>query len=126
MSVKLIKDMFDRMVVVKDPEAIEKFYSPDFVMYSNGLTQEYAAFAKSHEEVYASDVTYSVEYDEQAWVESVGRVAGRVWITTQLPDEAPTRIEVILIAAIVDDRITRVWETTWPNWADLKAFENYE
>jgi SnoaL-like domain len=125
-SVELIKEMFDQMVVVKDPDAIARYYAPDFVMYSNGVTQEYEAFAKSHEDVYASDITYSVEYDESAWVEGQGRVAGRIWITTQLSDEPPTRIEVILIAVIVDGRITRVWETTWPNWADLKAFDSYD
>jgi hypothetical protein len=59
-------------------------------------------------------------------VESPDRVAGRVWITTQIPNEAPARIEVILNAAVVDGRINRVWETTWPNWADLKAFDSYE
>ena len=126
MSVALIKEMFTQMVVVKNPAAIAQFYAPDFVMYSNGVTQEYEAFARSHEDVYASDITYSVEYDESAWVQSPGRVAGRVWITTQLPNEPATRIEVILIAVIVDGRITRVWETTWPNWADLKAFDHYE
>lgn len=126
MSVELIKAMFDQMVVVKNPDAIARYYAPDFVMHSNGVTQQYEAFAKSHEDIYASDITYSVEYDDSAWVESPGRVAGRVWITTQIPNEPSTRIEVILIATIVEGRINRVWETTWPNWADLKAFDNYE
>lgn len=49
-----------------------------------------------------------------------------MWITTKLPDEPATRIEVILIAVVEDGRITRVWETTWPNWADLMAYEEYE
>jgi hypothetical protein len=126
MSVAILKQMFDHMVVTKDPEAITRFYAPTFVMDSNGVRQSYDAFAKSHEDMYASDITYSVEYDEDAWVESPDRVAGRVWITTKLPDEPATRIEVVLIAVFEDGRITRVWETTWPNWSDLKAFDDYE
>jgi hypothetical protein len=41
------------------------------------------------------------------------------------PNEAPTRIEVVLIAAFEYGRITRVWETTWPSWRELPAFETY-
>lgn len=125
MSVVLLKKMFDQMVVAKNPEAIARFYAPGFVMESNGVRQSYDAFARSHEGVYASDISYSVEYDEAAWVENAGRVAGRVWITTKLPNGPATRMEVILIAVFEEGRITRVWETTWPNWSDLKEFDDY-
>ena len=117
--------MFNEMVVRKDPAAIPRFYAPSFVMHSNGGSQDFEAYAKSHEEMYATDISYAVEYDEDAWVESADKVAGRVWITTKRSEEAATRIEVILIAAIEDGRITRLWETTWPNWADLEAFKEY-
>ena len=70
-------------------------------------------------------IRYAVEYDEQAWVETADKVAGRVWITTSRPGESPTRIEVVLIAAFTDGRISRVWETTWPSWNSLPAFETY-
>jgi hypothetical protein len=53
------------------------------------------------------------------------KVAGRVWITTSRPGESPTRIEVVLIAAFTDGRISRVWETTWPSWNTLPAFDTY-
>ena len=33
------------MVIVKDPEAIRRYYHPDFVMYSDGMTQTVEAFA---------------------------------------------------------------------------------
>ncbi len=54
-----------------------------------------------------------------------GKVAGRIWITTALPDQEPTRIEVILVAAYVRGRIRRVWELTHPDWAALDGFEDY-
>lgn len=126
MTVSRLKEMFDQMVVRKNADLIEHYYHPDFVMTSDGLTQEFDSFADGHRRVYATDITYSIDYDEDAWVEAGDRVAGRVWITTSRPGEQPTRIEVVLIATYVDDRIHRVWETTWPSWREVGALETYE
>ena len=86
MSIAVLREMFDQMVVNKDATAIERFYDRSFVMFSNGVIQDYDGFAESHRGVYATEVSYSVEYDEQAWVKTEGKVAGRVWITTSRPD----------------------------------------
>jgi hypothetical protein len=125
MSVAVLRAMFEQMVVNKDVTAIDRFYHPSFAMFSNGLTQDFDAFAASHRTMYDTPICYSVEYDEDAWVETADKVAGRVWITTTLPGESPTRIEVVLIAVFIDGRISRVWETTWPSWNTLPAFETY-
>ena len=125
MSVAVLREMFEQMVVNKDATAIDRFYHPSFVMFANGLTQDFDAFAASHRTVYDTPISYSVEYDEDAWVETADKVAGRVWITTTLAGESPTRIEVVVIAAFIDGRICRVWETTWPSWNTLPAFETY-
>jgi SnoaL-like domain len=125
MSIAVLRQMFEQMVENKDPTAIDRFYHPSFVMFSNGVTQDFEAFAASHRTIYATPISYSVEYDEQAWVEATDKVAGRVWIMTSRPGESPTRIEVVLIAAFTDGRISRVWETTWPSWNTLPAFETY-
>ncbi|HEY0226121.1 MAG TPA: nuclear transport factor 2 family protein, partial [Mycobacterium sp.] len=93
--------------------------------HSDGLTQNFAEFRDSHREIYTTPISYAVDYDEQAWVEADGKVAGRVWITTSRPAELPSRIEVVLIAAFRDGQIHRVWETTWPSWRDVAALENY-
>ena len=125
MSAALIREMFEKMVVAKNAELFEHYYHPDFVMTSDGLTQNFEEFADSHRTVYASEITYAVEYDDDAWVEAADRVAGRVWITTTRPGETPNRIEVILIATFRDNRIHRVWETTWPSWRNVEAFKDY-
>jgi hypothetical protein len=114
------------MVVRKDAAAISRFYDPEFVMVSNGITQDYAAFAASHAGVYDTEIAYSIEYDADAWLEQGDRIAARVWITTSRPNEEPTRIEVVLIAAFREGRILKLWELTWPNWSELAAFEEYE
>ncbi|WP_206001965.1 hypothetical protein [Paraburkholderia aromaticivorans] len=75
--------------------------------------------------MYATEVTYEVRYDDDTWVESPERIAARVWIKTQRPNEAPVEFEVVLIANYVDRKIHRVWELTWPDWTQVKAFENY-
>jgi hypothetical protein len=123
--VALLREMFDQMVVAKNAELIEHYYDPDFVMYSDGLSQSFTEFRDSHRKLYATAITYAVEYDEQAWVEGADKVAGRVWITTSRPGEQPTRIEVVLIAAFRNGRIHRIWETTWPSWRNVAALENY-
>ncbi|MDP7736428.1 nuclear transport factor 2 family protein [Mycobacterium paragordonae] len=125
MSIDLLREMFDRMVVAKNGDLIEHYFHPDFVMCSDGLMQDFADFRDSHRKLYATSIAYAVEYDEEAWVQAADRVAGRVWITTSRPGEEPTRIEVVLIAAYRDGRIHRVWETTWPSWRNVDALENY-
>lgn len=125
MSVQLLKEMFDRMVVRKDIELLPVYYHPDFTLTTNGQQQDYDTFAAGHAKVYPTPITYSVSYDEQAWVEAPDRVAGRMWITTQLPGEDPTTMEIILIATYLDGRLHRVCELTWPDWSQLAAFEDY-
>lgn len=93
MSAALFREMFERMVIRKDADLIERYYHPGFVMYSDGVSQGFAEFAASHRTVYAT--------------------------------ERPTRIEVVVIAAYRDGLIHRVWETTWPSWRSVAAFEGY-
>lgn len=125
MSVGLLREMFDRMVVAKNAELIERYYDPDFLMCSDGLSQSFTEFRDSHRKLYASSITYAVEYDEHAWVEAADKVAGRLWITTLRPGEKPTRIEVVLIAVYRNGRIHRIWETTWPSWRSVAALADY-
>lgn len=121
----LLVEMFDTMVVLKDATAIERYYHPDFLLITNGQTQDFAAFAAGHRTVYATEISYAVRYDEEAWVDTDDRVAARLWITTARPGEPPTEIEVVLVATLVDGRFHRVWELTWPDWSQLQAFDNY-
>jgi hypothetical protein len=118
--------MFDRMVIVKNPNMIERYYHPDFQLTTNGMTQGYEAFARGHATVYATPIAYAVEYDEDAWVSTEDQAAGRLWITTSRPGEEPKRLEVVLIASLLDGKIYRLWELTWPDWSSLEAFKTYD
>ena len=41
--------------------APDRFYHPSFVMFSNGVTQDFDTFAASHRTIYATPIRYSVE-----------------------------------------------------------------
>jgi hypothetical protein len=117
--------MFERVVICKDASLIATYYDPEFKLYTNGQMQDYHAFADGHLRMYATEITYAVEYDEEAWVETHDEVAGRLWITTAKGGEPPTRIEIVLIARFREGRLHRLWELTWPDWSSLEAFEDY-
>ncbi len=117
--------MFSEMTVAKDATAIPRFFHPDFVLTTNGETQDLAAFTAGHEAVYATAIEYAVRYDAEAWIESSDRVGGRAWITVTRPGSEPVEIEVVFLVAILDGRIHRLWELTWPDWSKQPAFDDY-
>lgn len=120
-----MQEMFAQMVERKDASLVDRYYDPEFVLYTNGQVQNLAEFRAGHERVYPTSITYQVEYDDEAWVETDERLAGRMWITTRRPDERANRIEVVFIATYRTGRIHRLWELTWPDWSQLAAFDNY-
>jgi hypothetical protein len=125
MTKQLLIEMFTEMVIKKDATLIARYYHPDFELETNGQRQSYAAFVAGHERVYASPISYRVRYDESSWVESENKVAARTWITTCRAGEAPTEIEVVLIATYEGSRIRHLLELTWPDWSQVKALGSY-
>jgi hypothetical protein len=122
----LLIEMFREVVLNKNADLIAQYYHPDFLLETNGELQDLDAFLQGHRRVYATDISYAVRYDDDAWVESDGRVAARIWIRTQTGAAAPVEFEIVLIATFVDQKIHRVWETTWPDWRAVRAFESYQ
>lgn len=43
--------MFERMVIPKNADLIERFYHPESVMYADGMSQTFDEFAASHRTV---------------------------------------------------------------------------
>jgi hypothetical protein len=121
----LLQDMFNRMVIAKDIDQIERFYDKDFVLYTNGETQDFDSFRAGHERVYPTDISYAVRYDDESWVETDEAVAGRLWISIEQAQQPTIEYEIVLIAHFRDDKIIRLWETTWPDWRDAKTFSEY-
>jgi len=66
MSAALLREMFEQMVIAKDAEAIGRYYHPDFVMHSDGMSQIFAEFEASHRGVYETPISYAITYDDEA------------------------------------------------------------
>ena len=119
----LLKAMFSEMVEQKNPSRIPLYYDKDFVLTSNQQVMDYQAFLKSHENLYKSPLQYRVRYDDSSWVEAGNKLAGRLWIRTQRPKEPAHEVEVVLIVQYQKDKISRMWELTYPDWSKLPAFK---
>ena len=122
MYIPQLKEMFEEMVVKKDLSKLPDYYHPEFLLFTNGTQMDYAAFAESHQNYYATPIRYQIEYDEETLLEQRDKLAGRIWITTSRPNEPATKIEVILIAQYKNNKIYRLWELTYPDWSMLPAF----
>lgn len=107
---------------LKDASLIPHYYHEDFLLYTNGQEQNYKEFLTSHIEYYASAKEYKIEYDDESFLESQNKVAGRVWITVTVPGKKPKKIEVILVVRYKNEKIDRVWELTYPDWSKLPEF----
>src|SRR3990167_132570 len=104
MYIQKLKDMFEKMVIPKNAALIPVYYHRDLLLYTNEQTTHYDEFLESHIKYYAT------------FLENSNKVAGRMWITTQRPNEPAKKLEVILICEYKDDKIYRVWELTYPDW----------
>lgn len=126
MLIQKLEEMFQEMVVKKNPATIPDYYHPDFFMQSNDVTMDYEAFVASHHEIYATPIEYNIEIDGETVVEQGNKVAAKVWITTKRPNEPAVKIEVMLIAEYKEGKLYRIWELTYPDWSKLPAFEHLE
>lgn len=123
MSIKQLKEMFDEMVAKKNAALIPYYYHEQFLLYTNEQVQDYATFLNSHQEYYATDIQYQIEYDENTFFESGQKIAGRMWITASKSNEQSKKIELILIAEYKENKIYRIWELTYPDWSKLPSFK---
>lgn len=122
-NLQRLKNMFQEVVIKKDSSLIPYYYSKDFIMYSNGVKENYIQFYQSHIKYYNTPIQYKVQFDNTATMEKDDKVAARIFITTQTLNTAPQKIEVILIAQYKDNKIYRVWEVTDPDWSKMKEFK---
>lgn len=121
--ITLLKEMFEKVTVNKDDKAIPLYYDKDFELYSNGNKMNYNKFLQMHQKIYKTSIQYKIRYDEETFVEQGNKVAGRLFITTKNPNEPDREIEIILIAIYKDHKLYRLWELTYPDWSQMKAFK---
>lgn len=123
MLVALFKEMLQNVVVNKDASLIYKYFHEDFMMHSNGISLNFHDFFFLHEKLYATNISYTIAYDEPALFEQEGKIAGRVLGTVAIPGLPLQKIEVVLISHYLDDKLYRIWTLTHPDWSRMGAFQ---
>lgn len=118
-----LKEMFQKMVVAKNASLLSTYYHPELLVYTNNKAMTFDEMDMFHQEIYKTPIQYTIRYDEETLLEQGNKVAGRIFITTSMPKEKPTEIEVILIVEYKDGKIYRAWELTYPNWIHMSEFE---
>ncbi len=116
--------MFSEMVEMKNASLIPVYYHPEFLLYTNGKEMDYKTFLEFHVVKYRTPIQYSVRYDEDTMLEGDGKVAGRVFITIQMPPDESIELEVMLVASYKEGKLHRLWELTYPDWSTQKEFES--
>lgn len=119
----LLKEMFTKVTIEKNDKAIPVYYDKGFQLYSNGKIINFNQFLQQHHAIYQTPIQYKIRYDENTFIEKENKVAGRLFITTKKPNELAQEIEVILVAEYKDNKLYRLWELTYPDWAKMKAFK---
>lgn len=119
-----VKKMFAEMVEKKQLSEIPVYYHRDMILHSNGGQMDYQEFYDIHKQVYGTDITYKIKYDEETFVEEKDKLAARVFITTETPDEGSKELEVVLIILFKEDKIYRLWELTYPDWSQMESFKD--
>ena len=64
-----------------------------------------------------------VSNDENAFVEHGDKVAARVIIKINKPNESEKELEIILICQFKDNKIYRIWELCYPDWSKMPEFQ---
>lgn len=121
-NLQQLSAMFKQMVVAKSIQQMPRYYTPDFILYSNGQRMSYAEFYKMHAKIYKTPIQYHCHIDKSTVVSQGNKIAVRMQIEYRVPPSAWHRIEVILIAHYKSGKIQRLWEVTSPAWGKKRAF----
>lgn len=122
-NINKLKKMFEDVTLNKKADMIPTYYHSDSLLYTNNITMTREKFLETHTQTCLTPIKFDISYDEETLIEENDKVAGRIWITTTMPNKPPHKIEVMLIATYKDDKIYRLWELTYPDWSKLPEFE---
>jgi hypothetical protein len=111
----VLVELLDHVVTRRDASALADNLHDDFRLLCNGATYERAAFLERVAGAMLPDDGYTVDLDDEAWVEQFDRVACRVWVTLTRADADTSESEIVLIATVRDGRFHRAWVLIWPD-----------
>jgi len=116
-NVMIVKQMFSKFAEHRDMNKFDTYYSKDFVLDSNGKTYSYAQYKALEANIYKTLASLKVlRYDDI--FSSQNKVAARMFIRLVNKAGQVNVFQVILIAEIKNNKISHIWEITYPNWSD--------
>lgn len=119
-KVDLIKSMFSNTSEKLDASNLDKYYNQDFILVSNDKSYNYSVYKKQQEDVFKQLSSIKVTKYEDIF--SAGnKVTGMVKIKLTKKDGVIYDFSVIFIALIKNNKISRIWEITYPTWEEKVA-----
>jgi len=119
-NIQIVKEMFGEFAEKLNINSLDTYYSKDFILESNGKTYTYQQYKDLETNIYKTLKRLKVvRYDD---IFAAGdKVVSRMSIRLVHKDGRTNQFQVILIAQIKGDKISRIWEITYPSWSDKLA-----
>jgi len=116
-NISIIKNMFTQFSEKKDITQFYNYYAPNFELESNGQKFNCQQYYNLEKNIFTTIKKLKVvSYDDIFATNN--KVATRMVIRILKNDNSVNQFQVILIAAIKDNKITHIWEMTNPGWSD--------
>ena len=96
---------------------MERFFTKDFVLDSNGERYNYQKFKKAESDIYANLKSFEVTRIDDIF--SAGdKVVSRMWMKLVNKNGKIQEFQVLAIFQMKDGKIDKIWELTNPTWSD--------
>lgn len=116
-NIKIVKQMFSQFAEKRDMSKFDVYYAKDFVLDSNGKTYNYQQYKNLEAKIYKTLKNLKVlRYDDIFAAQN--KVVARMSIQLVNNASQVNTFKVILIAEIKNNKITHIWEITYPSWSD--------
>lgn len=114
-----LQNMFSDMVIKKNISQMPRYYTKDFILYSNEHQMAYQVFYKFHASQYKQAIHYRVKYHTKTIVRDprAHRLAERLSISYRMGRGSWHKLQVACIVQFKQHKIQRMWETTYPDWS---------
>lgn len=116
-NIASFKHIFSEVSEKLDASQMDRYYTQDFILESNGEQYNYQVYKKQQVEIFKTLKKLRVIRYENLF-SSKNYVAGRMVILLQKKDKTQFKFYVIILAQIKNNKVHRIWEMTSPRWDD--------
>jgi hypothetical protein len=116
-NIQLVKNMFTEFAEGLDINKLEIYYSKDFILESNGKSYSYEEYKNLEQQIYQKLKSLKVTHYHDIFACN-NKVVARMSIKLNFKQGDTHEFMVYLIASIKDNKISRLWELTYPAWSE--------